>query len=201
MPIDPESFVFDSAPEGDPITESGETKPRRGRPPGTKTGEGRGRRSPGESKTISEAMGTMQSAYDMVALLLSPIAPNAARLFRDGISRAQESNRRAFEASPKLAKRVASTGEKGGGAAFFIGNAVLIAPVVAAASREISSKMPAKPATPKPQKRPQQPQQPQQRPTQGQDIPRQTARQVIPTGEGFQIPDVPVWDPNQQRVI
>lgn len=197
-PLNVDDLVFDTPPD-DPIGEAGETKPRRGRPPGTKNGEGRGRRTTAENKTVAEAIGTMQSAYDLLALMLQPLAPNAARIFREGISKAQESNRRAFEASPKLAKKVASTGEKGGGAAFFIGNAVLIAPVVAAASREVQAKLPADARKPKPPKPAQRPPQPAQQPR--QDIPRPKAQPLIPTGEGFEIPNVPIWDPSKPNVV
>jgi hypothetical protein len=196
MAISVDDLVFDTPP--DDITEAGEpAKPRRGRPPGTRNGEGKGRRTTSESRTVSEAMGTMQSAYDLIALLLKPLAPNAARIFSDGVPKAQESNRRAFEASPKLAKRVASTGEKGGSAAFFIGNAALIAPVVAVAAGEVSAKLPKDrvPRAPRPPQQRQQPQQPRQ------DIPRPKAQPLIPTGEGFEIPNVPIWNPNQPNVV
>lgn len=196
MGLSVDDLVYDAAPD-EPITESGEPRARRGRPPGTKNGEGKGRRTTAENRTVSEALGTMQSSYDLIGLLLTPLAPNTARIFKDGVRSAQESNKRAFEASPKLAKRVASTGEKGGAAAFFIGNTVLIMPVVAAAVTEVQAKLPAEARKPRPPKPA-----PQPRPTPAQDIPRPPrSQQIIPTGEGFEIPDVPIWNPNQPNVI
>lgn len=197
MALSVDDLVIDSTPEG--ITEEGEPSKRRGRPPGVKNGEGRTRRTTTENRTVSEALGAMQSAYDLIGLLLKPIAPNASRIFTEGVNRAQESNRRAFEASPKLAKRVATTGEKGGAAGFFIGNAVLIAPVVLAASAEIQLRMPAKTAKPRPQG-------PGTRDTrtqpQAQDIPRPP---LIPTNtpkaEGFEVPKVPIWDAAKQAYV
>jgi hypothetical protein len=198
MVITVDDLVFDETPdaiteEGEPVAESPR---RRGRPPGVKNGEGQGRarRSTGENRTVSEALGAMQSAYDLIGLLLLPIAPNASRLFTSGIRTAQESNRRAFEASPKLAKRIATTGEKGGTVGFVIGNAVLIAPVVIAASAEIGTRLPQKTPKPRPQA-PQPTQRPQQSQPQRQDIPRPNV------AEGFVVPTVPIWDPVKQQYV
>lgn len=184
MSLTMDDLVFDSQP--DPITEEGEpTKPRRGRPPGSKNGSARAKLPAAQNRTVNEAMGAMQSAYDLIGLFLKPLAPTAAAMFSAGVPKAQESNQRAFEASPKLAKRIASGGEKGGVAGFVIGNAVLVAPVVAIASAEIKLKAPTKkPKAPRPA---------QQTTAQRQDIPRPQGVQQVATGEGFEIPNVPVF--------
>jgi hypothetical protein len=126
----------------------------------------------------------MQGYYEFIAMILEPLAPTAAELFKAGMPAAQRRNRSAFLASPKLAERISSTGGKTGTFGFIVAQAVLIGPVAVAVSLEtgISSKAKPKPKPTKPAAQP--------RPT-PPDTESGTVNPVMPIFGG-----IPVGDPS-----
>jgi len=82
-------------------------------------------------------MGTMGGAYDFILLGLNMVSPVAAAEWAGKLDTLQETNKRFFEADPKLAARVARIGSTGGMAGFLIANALAIVPVIQLAIPDI----------------------------------------------------------------
>jgi hypothetical protein len=112
---------------------------KRGRPPGS-TNAAKASRT--ESENIRQALATMNSAYEALAMGLMLVKlPETAVAFSDTAKTLEESNKKAFESSPKLAAMIARVGTGGGAAAFVIAHAVAIAGVMNAARSEMAAKL------------------------------------------------------------
>lgn len=130
----------DTVQDSTPITETGEPVKRgRGRPPGAKNGTHStptAQPNAAAQRKAEAAVTTMGTAYELIAMILSPLAPMAAEMFKAGVPAAQQRNRQAFLASPKLADRIASGGSKSGTLGFVIAQGMLVFPVAVAVQVE-----------------------------------------------------------------
>jgi hypothetical protein len=86
-----------------------------------------GRRS--SAKDVEAAMAAMDTLYGERSKYLMLFTPPAAEELDKRLEKQRETNRACFEASPSLAKRVASVGGKGGVLLFLLSNVSLIAVV------------------------------------------------------------------------
>lgn len=135
---------FEEDPTINTMPDAGRRKP--GRPKGsTNTTTPR---TAGPATDVKKALATMQGLYEGVAgaLMLFGL-PGTASTLVSRIEQVQVQNEQAFSASPKLAKAIANVGQTGGVAAFFIGNAVMVAGVVAVGRQELAMKRPPEPET------------------------------------------------------
>jgi len=116
----------------------GSVKRGPGRPPGS-TNAAKATKT--EAENLRQALATMNSAYEAVAMGLMLVQlPQTASGFADTAKTLEESNRKAFESSPRLAAMVAKVGTGGGAVAFVISHAVAVAGVMNAARAELFQK-------------------------------------------------------------
>lgn len=129
-------FTIDDKPPA-----SSADKPRRGRPPGSRNKTSSAGANKSESATLSQALKTMDSLYEMSAagLMLFGLT-GTAELWANQTETLRESNKSALAASPRLAAAIASAGSVGGAAAFFSAHIMAIAPVALMARMELAAR-------------------------------------------------------------
>ena len=118
-----------------PLDEKGEQPKRRGRPPGATNKTTTSPRS--NTANVTAALATMGSLYDFMTMGLTMVSPIAAMELVDKLEQLQANNKRAFEASPKLAQRIATIGSGGGVTTFIVGNLIVLAPIIQKALPDI----------------------------------------------------------------
>lgn len=106
-----------------------EDQPKRkpGRPPGSSTGRpSRPAASAAQSKqNVEQALASMGSLYDMLGLAaLSLRKPMTASVIAEKKDDWQTANRKAFDASPKLAAMISGVGQTSGVLGFVVTNAM-----------------------------------------------------------------------------
>lgn len=128
----------DKAPQ---LTIPSPPKRGRGRPAKEDTAPRTVKPSATPTADVKKAMSTLDSAYTMIAtgLMVLGLDKTAAE-WVDTSEQLNKTNEAALIAAPKLAKRIASAGETGGGAQFFVTHALAIAGVVRIAQGELTER-------------------------------------------------------------
>lgn len=89
-----------------------------------------GARSPSRATGVEDALARMEMAYGLVATGLMMVNPVAAAEFAGRIDGTQVLNRQAFDADPRLVKRINATSQNAGTLMFIGANVMLVGPTL-----------------------------------------------------------------------
>jgi len=94
----------------------------------------------GTTKTVNEALGTMDGIYGLVEVALMVVSPRAADAWNERRTEAQARNKAAFESSKNLAASVARWGQNSGTATFVLAQVYLAAPSIVIVSSDVRAR-------------------------------------------------------------
>lgn len=92
-----------------------------------------------DQKTLTQALATMDSLYDLASGGLMLIGlPATAQSWVEQAERLKASNKETLKASPKLAASIANAGSVGGATTFFVAHAMALGTVAMIARQELA---------------------------------------------------------------
>lgn len=128
-----------------PLTVTVEAPPAEKRGPGRPKGSGTKTASAGPATDVKKALATLNSAYNLIATgLMAAGMTKTAEVWAETAADLAKTNEDALNASPKLAKMLASTGSLGGTSTFIVTHVMAATSVAVVARNELAERRAAK---------------------------------------------------------
>lgn len=124
-----------------------DTTPRRVRPTRTKTTPKPPSSQAALNREVDAAARVMTNFYELATFGLMFVSPDAAGILAKKTDELDASNRKAFEADPRLRAAIARAGSISGTGTFIVTNAMVLIPVAFVAASDMRKRRPEKSAT------------------------------------------------------